>query len=75
MTIADQLRQEGYEQAMSAVHLTIQKSRQEGALIGEILLAQRILKVQRFSQQDLEARSLEELQQIFAELETQLPCS
>lgn len=60
MTIAEQLRQEG---------------RQEGALIGEILLAQRLLKVQRYSQKDLEDRNLGELQQIFAELETQLPWS
>ncbi|MCP4349525.1 MAG: hypothetical protein GY795_28930 [Desulfobacterales bacterium] len=48
------------------------KGKQEGVLIGKILITQRILKQDRYSQKELEAKSLNELKNIFAELEVKL---
>ncbi len=49
-----------------------QEGKQEGVLIGKILITQQILKQDRYSQKELEAKSLNELKNIFAELEVKL---
>ncbi len=49
--------------------------RKEGVLIGEILMAQRVLKQPIYSHAELETKSLKELKKILAETEARLPSS
>ncbi len=50
----------------------IEKGIEKGTLIGEILLAQRILKKTGHSPKELEMKSLDELKNIFGVLEVKL---
>jgi len=49
--------------------------RKEGVVIGEILMAQRVLKQPIYSYADLETKNLKELEKILAETEIRLPSS
>ncbi|RLC10300.1 MAG: hypothetical protein DRI57_20605 [Deltaproteobacteria bacterium] len=49
--------------------------RKEGVLIGEILMAQRVLKQPIYSHAELETKSLKELKRILTETEARLPFS
>ena len=51
------------------------KGRKEGVLIGEILMAQRLLKQPIYSHAELETKSLKELKRILTETEARLPSS
>ncbi len=50
----------------------IEEGREEGVLTGEILMAQRILKQDVYSQEGLKDKSLDELSNILAEFEGKL---
>ena len=49
--------------------------RKEGVVIGEILMAQRVLKQPIYSHAELEKKTLRELKRILAETEARLPSS
>ncbi len=65
MTIADQLRKEGLEQGRK-------EGVEKGRVIGEILLAQRILNLIIYSQEELERKSLKDLKSLFQNMEAKL---
>jgi len=63
---------EWYQKIQSAKAEGEAKGKEKGKLIGEILLCQRLLKQSLYSQETLEARSVEELKHISAELQVKL---
>ena len=69
MTIAEQLLTEGRKKGIDE---GLEKGLEKGTIIGEILLAQRILKLTIFTQEELEQKRLDDLHEIFASLETKL---
>ncbi len=58
-----------YSKIQAAKNEGIAKGKAEGKLIGEILMAQRILKLSLYSQEELERRNAEELKKILSEIE------
>jgi hypothetical protein len=73
ITTAERIgRKEGVKEG---VKKGVKKGRKEGVLIGEILMAQRILRQPVYSQAELETKSLKELKKILAETEARLPSS
>lgn len=50
----------------------LQQGREEGKLIGEILLAQRLLALTIYTEEELQAKSLDELESIFEQFKIKL---
>ncbi|MCP4349945.1 MAG: hypothetical protein GY795_31065, partial [Desulfobacterales bacterium] len=63
---------EHYPEWYEKIQMAETKGVMQGELIGEILLAQRILKQSVYSREQLESKSIDELKSIFAEIETKL---
>ncbi len=61
-----------YPDWYSKIQTAKNEGKAEGRLIGEILMAQRILKLSLYSQEELERRNTEELRRVLSEIEGRL---
>ncbi|CAN2041178.1 Cytosolic protein [Candidatus Magnetomoraceae bacterium gMMP-15] len=50
----------------------LQQGRNQGTLIGQILLAQKLINLSAYSQQELESKDINELKKVFADIEKKL---
>lgn len=69
MTIAERWLQQGIEQG---IERGIKRGREEGVVIGEILFAQKIMKLTVYDRAELERKGLDELKEILTKMEAQI---